>query len=173
MLRNCAVNGSLSRAFWVLFAPPITVEIESEMCQQSAIKRPDEIYPVYRRHYLMLQNNKTQGQEVRETYLGGIDSTIQVQVVPDQAFRYTCRLNIVASGSNWGTPDEMKWRGNISLPRLFAPTLRAEALQSPPHYRQSHFVLWVRESRDYSRKTTGRKNELHGVEPRYLLPLFP
>ena len=77
MLRNCAVNGSLSRAFWILFAPPITVEIESEMCQQSAIKRPDEIYPVYRRHYLMLQNNKTQGQEVRETYLGGIDSTIQ------------------------------------------------------------------------------------------------
>ena len=67
----------------------------------------------------------------------------------------------------------MKWRGNISLPRLFAPTLRAEALQSPPHYRQSHFVLRAREARDYSRKTTGRKNELHGVEPRYLLPLLP
>ena len=61
----------------VVFAPRKTGEIESEMCQQSAIKRPDEIYPVYRRHYLMLQNNKTQGQEVRETYLGGIDSTIQ------------------------------------------------------------------------------------------------
>ena len=77
MLRNCAVNGSLSRAFWVLFAPPKTGEIESEMCQQSAIKCSDEIYPVDRRHDLMLQNNKTQGREVGETHLGGIDSTIQ------------------------------------------------------------------------------------------------
>ena len=28
-------------------------------------------------HHLMLQNNKTRGREVRETYLGGIDSTVQ------------------------------------------------------------------------------------------------
>ena len=27
--------------------------------QQSGIKRPDEIYPVYRRHYLMLQNKNS------------------------------------------------------------------------------------------------------------------
>ena len=26
---------------------------------------------------LMLQNNKTRGREVRETYLGGIDSAVQ------------------------------------------------------------------------------------------------
>ena len=31
------------------FAPPKTGEIESEMCQQSAIKCSDEIYPVDRR----------------------------------------------------------------------------------------------------------------------------
>ena len=31
------------------FAPPKTGEIESEMCQQNAIKYPDEIYPVDRR----------------------------------------------------------------------------------------------------------------------------
>ena len=66
------------------------------------------------------------------------------------------------------------------LPSLFFPAhfsfrayVRAEALRSPPHYRQSHFVLRVRESRDYSRKTTGSKNDLHGVEPPYLLPLLP
>ena len=47
--QNCAVNSSLSRAFRVLFAPRKTREIESQMCQQSAIKRPDEIYPVDRR----------------------------------------------------------------------------------------------------------------------------
>ena len=28
-------------------------------------------------HHLMQQNNKTRGREVRETYLGGIDSTVQ------------------------------------------------------------------------------------------------
>ena len=61
----------------------------------------------------------------------------------------------------------------FSCSRLFAPTLRAEALRSPPHYRQSHFVLRARESRDYSRKTTGSKNDLHGVEPPYLVPLLP
>ena len=32
----------------VVFAPRKTGEIESEMCQQSAIKCPDEIYPVDR-----------------------------------------------------------------------------------------------------------------------------
>ena len=61
----------------------------------------------------------------------------------------------------------------FSCSRLFAPTLRAEVLRSPTHYRQSHFVLRARESRDYSRKTTGSKNDLHGVEPPYLLPLLP
>ena len=61
----------------------------------------------------------------------------------------------------------------FSCSRLFAPTLRAEVPRSPTHYRQSHFVLRARESRDYSRKTTGSKNDLHGVEPPYLLPLLP
>ena len=61
----------------------------------------------------------------------------------------------------------------FSCSRLFAPTLRAEVLRSPTHYRQSHFVLRARESRDYSRKTTGSKNDLHGVEPPYLVPLLP
>ena len=61
----------------------------------------------------------------------------------------------------------------FSYSRLFAPTLRVEVLRSPPHYRQRHFVLWVRESRDYSRKTTGSKNDLHAVEPPYLVPLLP
>ena len=56
---------------------------------------------------------------------------------------------------------------------FFTPTLRKEALRSPPHYRQSHFVLRVRESRDYSRKTTSSKNDLHGVEPPYLVSLLP
>ena len=60
----------------------------------------------------------------------------------------------------------------FSCSRYFAPTPRAEALRSPPHYRQSHFVLRVRESWDYS-KTTVSKNDLHGVEPPYLLPLLP
>ena len=60
----------------------------------------------------------------------------------------------------------------FSCSRYFAPTLRAEALRFPPHYRQSHFVLRVRDSWDYS-KTTGSKNDLHGVEPPYLLPLVP
>ena len=48
---------------------------------------------------------------------------------------------------------------------FFAPTLRAEALRSPPHYRQSHFVLRARDSRarDYCRKTTSSKNDFHGV----------
>ena len=77
--------------------------------------------------------------------------------------------------------DEKKWRGNISLPLplLSLPqipsqlTLRAEALRSRPHNRHSAFVLRVRESWDYSRKTTGGKNNLHGVEPPYLLPLLP
>ena len=34
---------------------------------------------VWRKYDLMLQimNNKTRGREVRETYLGGIDSTVQ------------------------------------------------------------------------------------------------
>ena len=57
----------------------------------------------------------------------------------------------------------------FSCSRYFAPTLRAEALRSP---QQCHFVLTVRESWDYS-KTTGSKNDLHGVEPPYLLPLLP
>ena len=64
--------------------------------------------------------------------------------------------------------------GLLSLPQIPSQlTLRAEALRSRPHYRQSHFVLRARESRDYSRKTTGSKNDLHGVEPPYLLPLLP
>ena len=33
---------------------------------------------VWRKYlHLMQQNNKTRGREVRETYLGGIDSTVQ------------------------------------------------------------------------------------------------
>ena len=84
---------------------------------------------------------------------------------------------------------EKKWRENISLPLpplpnpaplagfscspFFARILRAEAIRSPSHYRKSHFVLRVREFRDYSRKTTGSKNDLRGVEPPYLLPLLP
>ena len=58
----------------------------------------------------------------------------------------------------------------FSCSRYFAPTLRAEALRFPPHYRQSHFVLRVRDSWDYS-KTTGSKNDLHGVPCVPLLPL--
>ena len=64
--------------------------------------------------------------------------------------------------------------GLRSLPQIPSQlTLRAEALRSRPHYRHSAFVLRVRESWDYSRKTTGSKNDLHGVEPPYLLPLLP
>ena len=33
----------------MVFAPPKTGEIESEICQQSPIKWPDESYPVDRR----------------------------------------------------------------------------------------------------------------------------
>ena len=64
--------------------------------------------------------------------------------------------------------------GLLSLPQLPSQlTLRAEALPYPPHYRQGPFFLRVRESRDYSRKTNGSKNDLHGVDPSYLLPLLP
>ena len=64
--------------------------------------------------------------------------------------------------------------GLLSLPQIPSQlTLRAEALRSRPHYRHSAFVLRVRESWDYSRKTTGSQNNLHGVEPPYLLPLLP
>ena len=64
--------------------------------------------------------------------------------------------------------------GLLSLPQLPTHlTLRAEALRYLPHYRQGPFFLRVRESRDYSRKTNGRKNDLHGVGPPYLLPLLP
>ena len=64
--------------------------------------------------------------------------------------------------------------GLLSLPQIpLQLTVRAEALRSLPHYRHSAFVLRVRESLDYSRKTTGSKNNLHGVEPPYLLPLLP
>ena len=64
--------------------------------------------------------------------------------------------------------------GLLSLPQIPSQlTLRAEALRSRPHYRQSPFVLRVLESWDYSRKTTGSKNDLRGVEPPYLLPLLP
>ena len=55
---------------------------------------------------------------------------------------------------------QLPWLFSCSY--FFAPTLRAEALLSSPHYRQSYFVLRVRESRDYSRKTTSSKNDLHG-----------
>ena len=47
------------------------------MCQQSAIKCLDEIGFWRKYHDLMLQNNKTRGRDVRETYYGGIDRTIQ------------------------------------------------------------------------------------------------
>ena len=64
--------------------------------------------------------------------------------------------------------------GLLSLPQLSSQlTLRAEALRYPPHYRQGPFFLRVRESRDYSRKTNGSKNDLHRVEPPYLPPLAP
>ena len=47
---------------------PKTGEIESELCEQSAIKCPDEFYPVTRRleNIVMPQNNKTRGWEVRK-----------------------------------------------------------------------------------------------------------
>ena len=64
--------------------------------------------------------------------------------------------------------------GLLFLPQIPSQlTVRAEALRSLPHYRHSAFVLRVRESLDYSRKTTGSKSNLHGVEPPYLLPLLP
>ena len=64
--------------------------------------------------------------------------------------------------------------GLLSLPQLPSQlTLRAEALRYPPHYRQGPFFLRVRESRDYSRKINGSKNDLHRVEPPYLPPLVP
>ena len=85
--------------------------------------------------------------------------------------------------------EEEKWRRSIYLPLASTPYPsspgcfflliflctypESRGLRSPPHYRQSHFVLRARESRDYSRKTTGSKNDLHGVEPPYLLPLLP
>ena len=85
--------------------------------------------------------------------------------------------------------EEKKWRRSIYLPLASTPYPsspgcfflliflctypESRGLRSPPHYPQSHFVLRVRESRDYSRKTTGSKNDLHGVEPPYLLPLLP
>ena len=56
---------------------------------------------------------------------------------------------------------------------FFAPTLRAEAFYPLPIIIESHFVLRAREARDYSRKTTASKNDLHGVEPPCLLPLLP
>ena len=47
---------------------PKTGEIESELCEQSAIKSPDEFYPVATRleKIVMPQNNKTRGREVRK-----------------------------------------------------------------------------------------------------------
>ena len=85
--------------------------------------------------------------------------------------------------------EEKKWRRSIYLPLASTPYPsspgcfflliflctypESRGLQSPPHYPQSHFVLRVRESRDYSRKTTSRKNDLYRVEPPYLLPLLP
>ena len=64
--------------------------------------------------------------------------------------------------------------GFLSLPQIPSQlTLRAEALPSRPHYRHSPFVLRVRESWDCCRKTTGSKNDLHGVEQPFLLPLLP
>ena len=85
--------------------------------------------------------------------------------------------------------EEKKWRRSIYLPLASTPYPsspgcfflliflctypESRGLRSPPHYRQSHFVLRVRESRDYSRKTTSRKNDLYRVEPPYLLPLLP
>ena len=85
--------------------------------------------------------------------------------------------------------EEKKWRRSIYLPLASTPYPsspgcfflliflctypESRGLRSPPHYPQSHFVLRVRESRDYSRKTTSRKNDLYRVEPPYLLPLLP
>ena len=171
------------------------------MWQQSAIKCPDEIYPVDRRlekiSWAMLQNSKTRGREVRETYLGGIDSTVQdekLTVVTGLAcFRrsdvHSVGINVVESGSNWRTRMKRNKEGIPPFPSPPLPTpapravfscslffpriLRAEALRCPPHYHQNHLVLRVRESRDYSRKTTSSKNDLHGVEPPYLLPVLP
>ena len=136
----------------------------------------------------MLQNNKTRGREVKGNLLGRYRQRgprWKTNGSLDwfslfQALRCTFSWNIVASGSNWRT--RMKRNGEgispypspLSLPQLPSQlTLRAEALRSRPHYRHNAFVLRVRESWDYSRKTTGSKSNLHGVEPPYLLPLLP
>ena len=89
---------------------------------------------------------------------------------------------IVASGSNWRT--RMKRNGEVvspypsplalpQLPWLFfscSLSLRLPWEQRPsipsPLF-ESHFVLRA------CVKTTGSKNDLHGVEPPYLLPLLP
>ena len=104
-------------------------------------------------------------------------------------FRYTCRLNIGKSGSNWRT--RMKRNGEEISPYpspsspypsspgsffLFTslcsyPESRGPSIPYP--LSSIHFVLRARESRDCCRKTTGSKNDLHGVEPPYLVPLLP
>ena len=145
---------------------------------------------------LMLQNNKTRRREVGETYLGGIDSAVQDEKLTLVWTGLACfrRSDVHSVGIQWRVA-RTEEHGGKEMEKEYLPTppptpypsspgcfflliflcthrLRAEALRSPPHYRQSHFVLRVRDSRDCSRKTTSSKNDLHGVEPPYLLPLL-
>ena len=145
----------------------------------------------------MLQNNKTRGREVKGNLLGRYRQRgprWKTNGSLDwfslfQAFRCTFSWNIVASGSNWRTRRKRNGEGVSNFPLASTPYPsspgcfflliflctypESRGLRSPPHYPQSHFVLRVRESRDYSRKTTSRKNDLYRVEPPYLLPLLP
>ena len=145
---------------------------------------------------LMLQTNKTRGREVRETYLGGIDSAVQDEKLTVVSTGLPCfrRSDVHSVGKQWRVA-RTEEHGGKEMEKEYPPTPpptpypsspgcfflliflctypESRGLRSPPHYRQSHFVLRVRESRDYSRKTTSRKNDLYRVEPPYLLPLLP
>ena len=80
--------------------------------------------------------------------------------------------------------DEKKWRGSISLPWPPLPTPAPLAVFSRLIFlcacpesrglrsRQIHFVMRARNSRDYGRKTTRSKNDLHGVEHTYIHTLL-
>ena len=145
---------------------------------------------------LMLQTNKTRGREVRETYLGGIDSAVQDEKLTVVSTGLPCfrRSDVHSVGKQWRVA-RTEEHGGKEMEKEYLPTPpptpypsspgcfflliflcaypESRGLRFPPHYHQSHFVLRARESRDYSRKTTGSKNDLHGVEPPYLLPLLP
>ena len=133
---------------------------------------------------------------LRETYLGGIESAVQDEKLTVVSTGLPCfrRSDVHSVGKQWRVARTEEHGGKEmekeqlptppptpypSSPGCFFLLIflctypESRGLRSPPHYRQSHFVLRARESRDYSRKTTGSKNDLHGVEPPYLLPLLP